>query len=135
MQSKKRGFILTIENVAAIAVLLLVVGIGLWNFLDPIRSSKVNSARGECSSIAAAVSQYHYEIGEYPASLKELTKKKGNFGPWIATIPDDPWGNSYEIVSTDNRFVVYAKGSGTVASAKNASEDTIDSSVAYVIGQ
>ena len=87
MQIKKSGFILSLENIAAIAVLLLVVGIGLWNFLDPIRSSKVSSARGECSSIAAAVSQYHYEIGEYPASLKELTKKKGNFGPWIATIP------------------------------------------------
>lgn len=136
MRMKKKGFALTFESACALALMLLLVGLGMWHFADPIRSSKMSTAKGELSSIAAAVSQYHYEIGEYPATgqLNTLTKTKNGFGPWIASIPKDPWGNNYEIVSNSNRFIVYAKGSGSVKSA-NDTESSIKSGVAYVIGQ
>lgn len=136
MRIKRKGSALTFESACALAVMLLLVTLGIWNFADPIRSSKMSTARTELSSIAASVSQYHYEIGEYPATgqLDSLTKTKNGFGPWIANIPKDPWGNNYEIVSNNNRFIVYAKGSGSVGSA-DVAESSIKSTVAYVIGQ
>lgn len=89
----------------------IFLSIGSFGF-KAVHEHLVNdSAVAGASTIAAAICQYHYEIGEYPDSLADLVEKKGQYGPWLKEVPIDPWSQgNYIYLHDDDGFAVYSVG-------------------------
>ena len=132
MQSswRKQGSILMMDVaffVFAVAIFCAVTSI---NFLPMFNESKQSLAQADVNQIGAAVVQYHYETKKYPTNLSDLTKAgtgtyKG-FGPWLAELKKDPWGNDYKIISDENGFVVYTTQAGKASqSSATKVEDNV----------
>lgn len=72
--------------------------------------------------LGAAVSHYRYDAGRYPNKLSDLavagTGTLQGYGPWIAEVKKDPWGNDYVLLvdaqrgadETTAHFIVYSTG-------------------------
>lgn len=128
MRTKARGAILSLEIVFTIAFIAILTSCAIYGYTSHIDSSKNATARAEISSIASAVSQYHYEVGSYPKKLDKLTDTEGSsdeLGPWLPELKKDPWGHSYQYVYNDERFIVYSLGKKGSASV-NVKSDTSD---------
>ena len=63
--SSERGFTL-IELLIVIAIILILIGIALPNFLEAQIRAKVTKARGEMRSLATALESYQVEWKTYP---------------------------------------------------------------------
>ena len=78
-----------------------------------IDSAEANNdvVHADLVEISNAVSQYHYDIGEYPTSLSLLTKTMNGKGPWLDELKKDPWNQDYQYkISSDKKsYVVYSK--------------------------
>ena len=79
---------------------VMLTGIALYGANEYLTTSKIADTKSTVANYATAVSQYRFEIGEYPDNLTELTKKgnkdvDGNdashFGPWLNKIEKDAW--------------------------------------------
>lgn len=66
----------------------------------------------DTAALGSIISQYRLEVGEYPENLSNLTKAKGQYGPWIHAIPQDVLskGKSYSYQHSDNKFMVFSVG-------------------------
>lgn len=108
------GILVACAIIVALAVGAILIGSTL---LDQGRHNK---AQTDVSSISAAIKQYKFEIGSYPATLSALTTKSGSYGPWLdSDTITDPWGTAYKfsIDDTNRRFGVWSCG-------KNKTDET-----------
>ena len=118
-KTKRSGFTLAEILVVLAAIICLAAGAVVVgkNYLE---SGRYN----------AAVSQYKFEMEEYPDSLNTLTQKVEQYGPWLsADSLQDPWDNDYQYSfnEADNRFAVWSNGpDGTNSSGNNPAEFTGD---------
>lgn len=106
----KKAFTL-IELLVVIAIICLMAGIGLLNYRNLIVKGKVKAASTELMAIAMALKEIYADNNSY-SFLSELfsvsnpdSDKYINWnGPYMVfnntgdnDIPDDPWGNDYEL--------------------------------------
>lgn len=107
---KLHGYVLQLD---AVFYFLFIMTLGAIAFsfvnFDTDRGAK---AYADTANIGAAISQYKFEIGSYPNNLKTLTEKNNSLGPWLTSVPDDPWGREYQYLHDDNqgRFAVFSFG-------------------------
>ncbi len=100
---RMRGFTL-IELLIVIAIILILIGIALPNFLEAQIRAKVTRAQGEMNSLATALESYQVEWKMYPADGDDLMPfEYSNFNALarlsvlttpvalIKTIPFDPF--------------------------------------------
>lgn len=129
---------LLLDIVLGIVLILLIYTVISSNYREHLNESRISNATATTANIAAAISQYRFEIGEYPEKLNDLTKRgvktadgedATNFGPWIAKIDKDPWDRDYvyesfaKYGSEDDTFIVYSKGlNGSGSFSKSSME-------------
>ena len=86
---------------------LLVVAIActplywiIWPEYGRIRDSPPSSARCQMANFATAIDQYVLMNEKLPGSLQDLRlTDESNPHPFMKRIPNDPWGNPYELWS------------------------------------
>lgn len=107
----KAGFPLA-EVFGYVAFILVVVLVGAASINGYHTYSTNQEALSGASSIGAALSQYHFEVGSYPDNLSDLTSKNGQYGPWLISLPTDPWANgaNYQYLHNDSQFAVFSVG-------------------------
>lgn len=109
---KKTGFTLVEILVACGIIIALAVGaivIGS-SILD---SGRYNKAKTDTATISTAVGQYKFEHDAFPKDLTTLTKKDGQYGPYLSSdILTDPWDNAYHfsVNTSTGRFGVWSNG-------------------------
>lgn len=109
---KRQGFTLVEILVACGIIIALAVGaivIGS-SILD---TGRYNKAKTDTATISTAVSQYKFEHEAFPASLDILTKKEGQYGPYLSDdILTDPWENAYHysVNTSTGKFAVWSNG-------------------------
>ncbi|WP_303814113.1 type II secretion system protein GspG [Selenomonas ruminantium] len=122
MLKKRKGAVLSFDSVSYLVALIIFVTLGTYGWHVYMDNAKRSTAKNQIATITAAVSHYHYDMEAYPASLDALSQKSGAYGPWIGSVPKDPWGNDYQytVNSDKTRFVIFstAGGSGTVNAEK-----------------
>lgn len=121
----KRKASLLLDIILGVVLILILYHLFASNASEYLNEGKISKATATTVNYAAAVSQYRYEIGEYPSKLDDLTKKgektidgedASHFGPWLPKIDKDPWNKDYvyetfsENSTEDDTFVVYSKG-------------------------
>lgn len=97
---KKRGWF-SIELAICIVVFLVLMAVFLPKSMEFLDQGKRSKAQSDLSAIGVAVSQYAFEVGEYPKKLDDLKEKKGQYGPWLKEIKKDPWNNDYQYKFVD----------------------------------
>ncbi|MDY3874966.1 MAG: type II secretion system protein GspG [Megamonas funiformis] len=121
---QRKGSML-LDVILGIVLILILYNLASSNASEYLNEGKISRATTTTVNYASAISQYRYEIGEYPKTLSDLTKKgektvdgedATHFGPWLPKIDKDPWDRDYvyEVFSQngneDDTFVVYSKG-------------------------
>lgn len=106
---KLKGYFISGITVGIVIIMLLMAA-GAYKINSVLEESRIAQATAITANIAAAISQYKLEIGEYPLKLENLTEKKDNFGPWIKEIKKDAWKNEYIYQFNDDGYVIYSHG-------------------------
>jgi len=89
-----------------VEILLVVVIIGILAALvipkiaGSSERARLTAAQADISGgIKSALGQYEVDNGFYPKSLQDLLTQPGNaknwHGPYLDSLPVDPWGNHY----------------------------------------
>lgn len=116
---KKRG-ILMVNLAMAIVFTLLILGAAMAKGGEFLNTGRTARATADAAQIGAAISQYKFELGNYPANLNELTRKVDAFGPWLRKVPVDPWNNAYEYRKNADGFAVWSKGRDKTTNGSSA---------------
>lgn len=99
----ERGFTL-VEILVVITIIGLIMGLVGPRVLNYLTESKAKAAKIQIESFSSALDLYFLDNGRYPNSsegLAALVQRPGSLtswnGPYLkgATVPNDPWGNSY----------------------------------------
>lgn len=112
---------------------IILMGVVMYGSNEYLTTSKIAATKSTVTNYATAISQYRFEIGEYPNDLTDLTKKGskdvyGNdathFGPWIKKIEKDAWDKDfvYEKLKTGSNetgFIIYSKGNNNNGTFSN----------------
>jgi general secretion pathway protein G len=98
---RRRGFTL-IELLLVLVILGVLAGIVVPRFGGQTKRARETAATTQISSFKTALDAYEVDMGSYPKGkdgLRELVTAPRNAknwrGPYIETIPKDPWGNDY----------------------------------------
>lgn len=124
MKFKKKGSLL-IDVILGVILISIILYYIVSNSMEYIQESRISNATATTTNYATAISQYKFEIGEYPQNLNDLTKRgtktadgedASQFGPWIAKLEKDPWNRDYSYQKfakygkDEDTFVVFSKG-------------------------
>lgn len=97
--SKEQGFTFVEILVACSIIIALAVG-AIFLGSAILDNGRYNKAKTDTATISTAIGQYKFELGSFPKSIDDLTKKDGQYGPYLSSdILKDPWGNDYHLVS------------------------------------
>ncbi len=97
---RSQGFTL-IELLLVLVILAILAGIVLPKFSGKSQQAKVTAAQTQIGSLKMALYNFEIDNGAYPKSgdLDALVNQPANTpswkGPYIESIPPDPWGNPY----------------------------------------
>lgn len=113
--SLKKGRRLGFTFMELVFVLCAVVALSSGAFIvgnNILQNGRYNAARSDVAAISLAVSQYHFEMEAWPATLIDLTTANGQYGPWLdADGLTDPWGNGYNYaIGAGNTFAIWSNG-------------------------
>ncbi|MBN2975381.1 type II secretion system protein GspG [Pseudomonas fluorescens] len=97
----QRGFTL-LELLVVLLIIALLAGYVGPKMFDRLELAKVQTAQGQMKSLGDAMNQYRLDNGNYPdetLGLNALVTRPANAphwqGPYVKTLPLDPWGNPY----------------------------------------
>jgi type II secretory pathway pseudopilin PulG len=86
-----------IQLLILIALASVIVALTLPPWLE---DRKVSQADVDVEIIAVAIQKYFKHTGEYPQDLANLVAdpgREGWRGPYLESIPETPWGGSYQM--------------------------------------
>lgn len=113
----ERGMTL-VEIMVVVIIISMVAGIVGVQVFGRLKDAQKSTARTQMKSIADALELYKLSNRQYPSTaegLQALAAPKGGSEPFMANIPQDPWGNDYVYIfpGTHNPkgFDLYSKGS------------------------
>jgi general secretion pathway protein G len=110
--SKKQGFTFVEILVACSIIIALAVG-AIFLGSAILDNGRYNKAKTDTATISTAIGQYKFELGSFPKSIDDLTKKDGQYGHYLSSdILKDPWGNDYHfsVNTSTSRFAVWSNG-------------------------
>jgi len=110
-----------VEIAIGMIVILILYAVATSGTKNALSTGQITKATTETASLCAAVSQYKYEIGSYPASLSVLTSANDVYGPWLTSVPSsDPWGNAYHYYYGNTSFAIWSNGPNGVNNSGTA---------------
>ena len=108
---KRQGFVL-INLLLSVLVMVLLAAV-MTNYAPSFfEAGKKDKALADTATLGGLISQYEMEVGTYPTKLEDLTAKVGQYGPWIKSVPDDPFNphTDYQYSFSDEGYVVFSIG-------------------------
>lgn len=110
--SKRSGFTFIEILIACSIIIALAVG-AVFIGSTILDNGRYNKAKTDTATISTAVGQYKFEHDAFPENLDVLTKKDGQYGPYLSKdILKDPWQNDYHyrVNTSTGRFAVWSNG-------------------------
>lgn len=110
-----------VEMIVVLAIIALVAALIVPNVIGRPDQARVTTANSDLSTIASQLATYRLDNGAYPTSeqgLKALVERTSvppvpaafPDGGYLATMPQDPWGNAYVYESDGRRYEIKSLG-------------------------
>lgn len=129
---KKKGFGLQVDAFGAVICIMILMAAVAANAPNILDGGKTDKAYSDCANLGSLVSQYHLEVGSYPSTLSSLTSSVGQYGPWVASIPNDPWGNAYQYQYNTSKFIIYSYGKDKTGSGSSVGNGIANGDIGFV---
>ncbi|MEZ6105958.1 MAG: type II secretion system protein GspG [Pirellulaceae bacterium] len=106
-QRRRRGFTL-LEVLLVMAILIIMVSVVTVSYNAIQANAKQDGARMAISQIEKACMAYQLDVGSLPPDLNALVSPPQGVatnkwrGPYMETIPVDPWGGNYDYTQGSN---------------------------------
>ena len=113
MMRRLHGFIMSTDMIVASICFLVFLSIALGGMWEYMRTSKDAQATADTAMLGALITEYKHEVGTYPDALSNLQEHKGQYGPWIKSVPDDAWkgeGQKYIYQHNDTGYIIFSIG-------------------------
>jgi len=110
-RSSEGGFTL-VEIMVVIVILGLLATLVARNVIGASDEARETKAKTDTRAIADAVRMFRARTGKLPDTLEELATKDEKGRSELEELPDDPWGNPYQLVEGDTprEFMVISWG-------------------------
>ena len=133
VRKRQDGFTL-IEVMVVIVILGIMAALVVPNLVGRQDQAQVTAARSDIAAIGNALDLYRLDNNTYPSTeqgLEALIEKPSGFpeprnwrSPYLRKkLPDDPWGNPYQYLSTDRGFELFSYGADGQEGGEGTSED------------
>lgn len=130
---RQDGFTL-IEVMVVIVILGIMAALVVPNLVGRQDQAQVTAARSDIAAIGNALDLYRLDNNTYPSTeqgLEALIEKPSGFpeprnwrSPYLRKkLPDDPWGNPYQYLSTDRGFELFSYGADGQEGGEGTSAD------------
>jgi general secretion pathway protein G len=106
--SGRKGFSL-VELMIVIAILGLLIGLGIREYVHMSLDAKLKRARRDLKTISSAIQQYNTTEKREFYKVRNLKSLQGRY---LEQLPKDPWGNPYKV---DGTFVYTTGPDGKVS--------------------
>ena len=99
--ANRRSAFTLVEMLLVLVILATLAAIVIPKMAGRSQQAKVTAAASQISSLEMALDAFEVDNGYYPKSggLDDLVNQPANAtswkGPYLKTIPVDPWGNAY----------------------------------------
>ncbi|MBV6413797.1 MAG: type II secretion system major pseudopilin GspG [Xanthomonadales bacterium] len=119
-QFPQRGFTL-LEIMVVVAIIAILSTVVVINLAGNVDEARVTRARQDIQALTTALQLYRNDNASYPSSQQGLdalmTRPSGNppapnWKPYLAKLPNDPWGRPYQYLQPGQRgeFDVWSMG-------------------------
>ena len=133
VRKRQDGFTL-IEVMVVIVILGIMAALVVPNLVGRQDQAQVTAARSDIAAIGNALDLYRLDNNTYPSTeqgLEALIEKPSGFpeprnwrSPYLRKkLPDDPWGNPYQYLSTDRGFELLSYGADGQEGGEGTSAD------------
>ncbi len=110
VRGSSEGFTL-IEVLLVVAILGILAGVAAVHLGGKTQGAKLKMARVSIANVCTAIDLYELDMGKYPSSLADLTKRSGDLGPWLkGNLPTDPWAVPFQYSAKERDYVVISAG-------------------------
>lgn len=117
---REAGFSL-IELMVVLVIIAVITGLVAQNFIGRDDEARVQAVRADFNSIENALQMYRLDNGHFPSNeqgLEALMSEPSGSpsprswrGPYLRSVPRDPWGNDYDYVNHgSNRVEIISYG-------------------------
>ena len=126
-QNNKAGFTL-IEIMVVVIIIGILAGLAAVKVGSRVGESQEAGAKANIKTIGMAISLYEVDNGSLPANLSALMTKPGSAnnwrGPYLDTLPKDPWGNEfqYQIDGNSGGYKLHSLGADGVVSGDDVTK-------------
>jgi general secretion pathway protein G len=98
IRNRRRAFTL-VEMLLVMTILGILAALVVPKMVGRSEQARQTAVRADLSSIKTALDAFEVDNGYYPRSLQDLLQQPSNaknwHGPYLESIPRDPWGNPY----------------------------------------
>ncbi len=97
-----------IELLAVIVILAIIAAIAIPIILISVNNAKINTTEQDLNIIADALNRYYLDTGSYPTQTSgNISGVQSDLSPkYLAGIPNDGWGNSFNYSSSGTNYTV-----------------------------
>ncbi|MBL6716778.1 MAG: type II secretion system major pseudopilin GspG [Pseudomonadales bacterium] len=118
--ARAQGFTL-IEIMVVVVILGIMAALVVPNIAGRQEQAQRTAVESDLNALANALEFYRLDNFTYPSTeqgLRALVEKPSGYpearrwksGGYLRRLPDDPWGTSYQYLSTGERFELYSLG-------------------------
>ncbi len=97
--SKLRRAFTLVEMLLVVTIIGILAALVIPKIVGRSEQARTTAAHADLSAIKTALDAFEVDNGYYPKGLGDLVQAPSNaknwHGPYLDTVPSDPWGNGY----------------------------------------
>ncbi len=102
-----------VEIMVVVVIIGLLAGLVGPKIFKRVEDARVKITKEQMREFGVALDMFRLDFGSYPNSLEGLLTEEQN-GPYLKSVPNDPWGQpyGYQVAGNGEDYVITSSGGG-----------------------